>query len=305
MGKTSCFIKFAVRFLIAGYSLFLSPMLYSQSNAAIDKLVEKYSKEKGLDKNLVKSIILISSGGDANAKSQSGAAGLMQLEQSVVNNLGIKNPFDPEENIRGGCAYLKMLMDQFNDVEKMLAAFNAGPAQVQNYDGVPPIPETQKFVRDVIKTRTSLNELSIESNVYGVWSGIAKYTKYVSSPALPGSIVGQTQPFDIVINPLGANVSLRIANVQLGDPSLYKTVVEKNKLYVEYSGPNPYATPIPNTTAIQNMSYVLDLRFVDGNLLGDFIVKVVTKVHFNIPELNLPDSNAEIDYTMSLNLKKK
>jgi hypothetical protein len=305
MEKTSRVKKFEVLFCICCSFFLLTSREYAQKESSYDKLVEKYSLQNSVDKNLVKSIIQISSGGDSRAKSQSGAKGLMLLDESVVKGFGVNDPFDPEENIRGGCSYLKLLMNQFNDMEKAIAAFNAGPNEVAKYNKLPPKAETQRFVKDVLKMYEMLKEEFMDSNMYGFWSGQAKYTKYVSSPPLDANIVGQPQPFDLEIIPLGNNVLLKLSNTQLGDPSLYKTIIERNRLNVEYSGPNPYAKPIPNTTAVQNMSYILDLFYGDGILKGEFTAKIVNRVHFNIPELNLPDNNVEIDYTMRLNLKKK
>lgn len=299
------FSRFGKRFLFLNLFVSFSISCFAQTNEQIENLVKKYSKQNGLDKDLVKSIIQVSSAGDPKAKSESGSAGLMQLAPSVVKDLAIKNPFDAEQNIKGGCAYLKMLMNQFNNLELAVAAFNAGPAVISKTGKVPSYPETKNFVEAVMNLYKALKEEAVESELYGAWLGTARYTRYDSKPPLDVKIVGTVQPFDLEIISFGSGVILRNSNKQLGDIAMYKTDLEKDKLHVTYSGPNPFATPIPNTTAIQTMDYTLDVYLADKKLKGEFSARIYTKVHFNTPELKLPDSEAEINYTMVLDLKRK
>jgi soluble lytic murein transglycosylase-like protein len=113
--------------------------------------IEKTAIEKGVDPNLVKAVIKTESGFKANAVSPKGALGLMQLMPSTADMLGVEDPMDPRENVIGGTTYLKDMLSKFGDTEKALAAYNAGPAAVKKYNGVPPYQETQDYVTKVKK----------------------------------------------------------------------------------------------------------------------------------------------------------
>lgn len=231
----------------------------------------------------------------------------MQLPNEVVKNLGIKNPYDPNQNISGGCNYFKSLLNQFGSVELAIAAFNAGPEAVKKYGKIPPYAETKKFVDDVMQKYNSIKEEKTESKVSGKWVGTGKYTMYEMIPALPEmkSVVGQTQPFDLEINSDGSGVSIKTSGKLLGNPSLYKTELSDNTLHVEYSGPNPFGEQILNTVTTHTLSYTLDIN-VNGDLMsGEFSAKTNTKVVYNIPNLELPEVNTEINYTLILKLNKK
>jgi len=117
----------------------------------IEGLISKYSATNGLDPKLVRAVITAESDGDAACRSPKGAMGLMQLMPDEVQAYGIKNPFDPEESIRGGTRQLAEKLKLFNgDVTRALAAYNAGSGAVRKYDGVPPFSETQNYVRKVL-----------------------------------------------------------------------------------------------------------------------------------------------------------
>jgi soluble lytic murein transglycosylase-like protein len=113
---------------------------------AIDLAAEKYK----VDSALVRAIIHAESGFNARARSRKGAKGLMQLMPATAREVGVKDAYAPEQNIYGGVQYLASMLAQFNDDTKLAAAaYNAGPAAVEKYSGVPPYAETQAYVKRV------------------------------------------------------------------------------------------------------------------------------------------------------------
>lgn len=118
-----------------------------------DEMIDKIAKEEGVDPKLIKAIIKQESGGDLKAISPVGAGGLMQLMPSTAKELGVKDRFDPEQNIRGGTKYIAQQLKTFNgDVKLALAAYNAGPGAVKKHGNtVPPYQETQKYVAKIMK----------------------------------------------------------------------------------------------------------------------------------------------------------
>jgi soluble lytic murein transglycosylase-like protein len=126
--------------------------------AEYDKLIDSAAKASNLRPDLVRAVIQVESGFDARARSSKGAMGLMQLMPATAASLGVQNPYNPEENIRGGTAYLRQLLDKYGDNEELaLAAYNAGPDAVDRYGyQVPPYRETREYVSKV-KGRTEVN----------------------------------------------------------------------------------------------------------------------------------------------------
>ncbi|MBQ9274417.1 MAG: lytic transglycosylase domain-containing protein [Succinivibrio sp.] len=124
------------------------------------KEARKAADASGLPLNLILAVIDTESGAVAQAVSEKGAQGLMQLMPATQLDLGVANPFDPEENIMAGSRYLAWLYQRFNDLELALAAYNAGPGNVAKYGGIPPFAETQNFVRRVIDRYKSLDSRS-------------------------------------------------------------------------------------------------------------------------------------------------
>jgi len=116
-----------------------------------EDIITSASKTYGVDKNIIKSVILAESSAKENAVSTANAKGLMQIIDSTAKYLGINNVWDPKENIMGGAKYLSELLRKYNgNLKFALAGYNAGPGNVDKYNGIPPFTETQTYVKRVI-----------------------------------------------------------------------------------------------------------------------------------------------------------
>jgi len=114
-------------------------------------MIKEAAKRFDVDSSLIKAVIKAESDFDYQAVSCKGAQGLMQLMPETCSDMKVRDPFDPEENILGGTRYLSLLLNRFdNDKSLALAAYNAGPENVENHNGIPPYPETQTFVKKVL-----------------------------------------------------------------------------------------------------------------------------------------------------------
>jgi soluble lytic murein transglycosylase-like protein len=120
-------------------------------NGSYDALIQRHATSYGVSPDLVRAVIQVESAFDAQAQSAAGAQGLMQLMPATAAEMGVDDPFDAGENIRGGTAYLRQLLDRYDgDVTLALAAYNAGPEAVERHGRqVPPFPETQQYVSRV------------------------------------------------------------------------------------------------------------------------------------------------------------
>lgn len=127
------------------------PGIGGGSTAGIDAVVSRAAARFDLDPNLLHAVIAQESGGKADAVSPKGAKGLMQLMDGTARAMGVRDPFDAEQNVYGGARYLRTLLDRWEgDVKLALAAYNAGPSAVERHGGVPPYPETENYVRRVM-----------------------------------------------------------------------------------------------------------------------------------------------------------
>jgi len=112
--------------------------------------IRSASQFSAVEESLIRAIIHAESAYQPDAQSPKGAQGLMQLMPATQSELDVTNPFDPEDNIRGGTRYLSQLLTEFDgDYELAAAAYNAGPTAVYKFGGVPPYDETQEYVRRV------------------------------------------------------------------------------------------------------------------------------------------------------------
>lgn len=113
-----------------------------------DPIIEKYADRYGVDPVLVRAVIQVESDFNPRCVSNKGAKGLMQLIPATAKRFGVKDVFDPEQNIHGGVKYLAYLTRLFNDdLSRALAAYNAGEGAVQRYGGIPPYEETSTYVK--------------------------------------------------------------------------------------------------------------------------------------------------------------
>jgi hypothetical protein len=113
--------------------------------------VREAAERHGVPEGLISAVIRVESGFNAQAVSRKGARGLMQLMPGTASMLGVRDSFDPRQNIDGGVRHLRGLIDRFgNDLKLALAAYNAGEQAVLNHRGIPPYPETRDYVTKVL-----------------------------------------------------------------------------------------------------------------------------------------------------------
>ncbi|RMG49188.1 MAG: lytic transglycosylase domain-containing protein [Acidobacteria bacterium] len=116
------------------------------------RLIERVARRHGLDPRLLAALVEEESAREPGAVSRAGAVGLAQLMPETARRFGVADPSDPEENLEGGARYLRWLLDRYaGDVVRALAAYNAGEGAVDRFGGVPPYPETRRFVRQVLR----------------------------------------------------------------------------------------------------------------------------------------------------------
>jgi soluble lytic murein transglycosylase-like protein len=126
------------------------PVLPGPGVGPYAELIRTTAERHRVDRRLVEALVTVESGGNPRAVSRKGAQGLMQLMPQRSAELGVRNAFDPEQNVDGGVRHLRDLLERFGgDVALALAAYNAGEEAVRSYRGVPPYAETQEYVRRI------------------------------------------------------------------------------------------------------------------------------------------------------------
>jgi soluble lytic murein transglycosylase-like protein len=142
---------------VAATAAAMNPLVAPQKQEALthegmDQVLSGAGQRHQLDPDFIRSVIRAESGFHPNAVSRKGALGLMQLMPGTASQLGVANPLDPSSNVEGGTKYLRGLLEKYNfDVNKALAAYNAGPGRVDQYHGVPPYYETQAYISRIIR----------------------------------------------------------------------------------------------------------------------------------------------------------
>jgi soluble lytic murein transglycosylase-like protein len=121
------------------------------SDETVSPILEGASKSQSVDIGLLRAVIEQESAFHPCAVSPKGAQGLMQLMPAVSSRLGVKDVFDPKQNVDAGARYLKEMLDKYQgDLPKALAAYNAGPTAVDQANGIPDIPETRQYVEAIL-----------------------------------------------------------------------------------------------------------------------------------------------------------
>ena len=127
------------------------PLRASRLSKKFHELIVEAADRQGLDPDLIKAMVHAESSFNPYARSRKGAMGLMQLMPGTARAVGVRNPYEPTDNIRGGVKYLARLMSRYGgNLTLSLAAYNAGPQAVDKYRGVPPYRETREYVQRVI-----------------------------------------------------------------------------------------------------------------------------------------------------------
>lgn len=148
---------------VSGFFLKRRP-LKKMAPGELQPIIQEAGSRYGVPPSLIKAVIRVESNFNPTAVSPKGAQGLMQLMPETAADLQVADPYDIRENILAGTRYLRMLLEKFNHrLPQALAAYNAGPQRVEKSKAIPPIPETQDYVRQVC-----LNFLHYEAENSGV-----------------------------------------------------------------------------------------------------------------------------------------
>ena len=135
------------------------PVAERVADPNLNGMIDRIAGEQGIEAPLVHSVIKAESNYSSTALSPKGAQGLMQLIPSTAKRFGVSNAFDAQDNVQGGVKYLKFLLDYYkHDYAKAIAAYNAGEAAVDKYQGIPPYAETRNYVAQVSKNLKTARE---------------------------------------------------------------------------------------------------------------------------------------------------
>ena len=194
-------------------------------NERIQNAVSEAAQKYNLDPNLINAVIKQESGFKPCAESHCGAQGLMQLMPGTAKDLGVTDSLNIEQNVDGGCKYLRQMLDKFGgNVKLALAAYNAGPGAVQKYDGIPPYEETQNYVTSIMSH-------------YREFSGGAPL------PEIPDTLGTQVASFDTAKLEAQLIASAAIANAIASAPAPLSLPERKSK--------NDEPPPPPPPTAMR------------------------------------------------------
>jgi Transglycosylase SLT domain/Domain of unknown function (DUF4124) len=152
----------------------------AEKSALYDPLIREHAENLGVRTDLVRAVVQVESGYNAYARSPKGALGLMQLMPATIQQFGVRNPFNPMENIRAGVSYLRQLLDRYsNDEALALAAYNAGPGAVDRHGvAIPPYKETRDYV-------SKINRMAGQSPKKVPGTNIYKTTETVDGREVP------------------------------------------------------------------------------------------------------------------------
>ncbi|MEO8196375.1 MAG: lytic transglycosylase domain-containing protein [Thermoanaerobaculia bacterium] len=128
----------------------LSDRLLTVPDPELAELIDRHAVARDLEPRLVQALVQVESGYNRKARSNKGAIGLMQLMPGTASDLAVADPWDAEQNLRGGTSYLRQMLDRFGGLELALAAYNAGPEAVTKYGGIPPYEETKRYVQRIL-----------------------------------------------------------------------------------------------------------------------------------------------------------
>jgi soluble lytic murein transglycosylase-like protein len=150
-GREAAPTAFAAALQAAGASAANTTSTAGAGSSAYDALIEQAARKNGIEPALLHGLIQQESDFNPGAQSSAGASGLTQLMPATASSMGVTNPLDPEQSIEGGARYLSQLLSQFGgNTTEALAAYNAGPAAVSQFGGVPPYAETEGYVTKVM-----------------------------------------------------------------------------------------------------------------------------------------------------------
>ena len=173
-----------------------TPMADATVREQFEPLIREHAARHALRVELVRAVIQVESGYNPHARSPKGAMGLMQLMPATARQLGVRNAYDPAENIQGGCAYLRQLLDRYEGNEELaLAAYNAGSNAVERHgNAVPPYRETRDYVNKVSRL-TDVQGAALKQRI------IYKTFEIVDGRAIPrySSRKPATGSFEIVV----------------------------------------------------------------------------------------------------------